>query len=113
MRRLLLLSVLVFGAGLLAQDGLDRNAYAHDHVKFLIDQLAQWTKDFPQAYNAALLKPPVDASKLSEAAKAGGEEFGESVKRLAALRDAKDLLTNVGFRNELQKTLGAMKSLNE
>src|SRR5262249_13400374 len=99
MRCLVLLSFAVFGAGLLAQDGFDRDAYARDHVKFLIDQLAQWTKDFPQAYNAALLKPPVDASKLSEAAKAGGEEFGESVKRLVAFRDAKDLQANAGFRN--------------
>jgi hypothetical protein len=113
MRRFVLLSLAVFAAGLLAQDGFDRDAYARDHVKFLLDQLAQWTKDFPQAYNAALLKPPVDASKLSESAKAGGEEFGESVKRLVALREAKDLPTNASFRDELQKTIGAMKGLNE
>jgi hypothetical protein len=113
MRRLVLLSFAVLGAGLFAQEAFDRDAYARSHVKFLVDQLAQWTRDFPQAYNAALLKAPVDASKLSEAAKAGGEEFGASMKRLSALSDAKDLVTNAGFRSELQKTLAAMKNVNE
>jgi hypothetical protein len=110
--RFVLLSLVVFAAGLIAQEAFDRDAYARDHVKFLVDQLAQWSKDFPQAYNSALVKPPVDASKLSEAAKGGGEEFAQSMQRLVALSNAKDLTTNAAFKSEVQKTVAAMKDLN-
>jgi hypothetical protein len=108
------LGVLVFcGAGLIAQEAFDRASYAREHVKFLVEQLNQWTRDFPQAYAAALMKPPVDASKLSDAAKAGGDEFAQSVKRLIELSSAKDLATNAGFRDQVQKTLAGMKAMNE
>jgi len=111
--RFVILSLVVCAAALLAQEAVDRDAYARDHVRFLVQQLDQWTRDFPQAFNAALLKPPVDASKLSESAKAGADEFTRSVKRLAGLSSANDLLTNAGFRSELQKTLTAMKEVNQ
>jgi hypothetical protein len=60
-----------------------------------------------------LLRPPVDAGKLPEAAKAGAEDFAQGVKRLVALSSARDLITNAEFRDQLQKTLSALKALNE
>src|ERR1043165_7956907 len=109
---LLLPSLAVCGAVLVAQDAIDRSAYAREHVRFLVEQLDQWSREFPQQFNAALMKPPVDASKLSEAAKSGPTEFGESVKRMAALANAKDLTTNAEFRNLLEKTVATMKEVN-
>ena len=97
---LVIVPLFVCAAALLGQD------YAGDHVRFLVQQLDQWTRDFPQAFNAALLKPPVDASKLPETAKGGADEFSRSVKRLVELSGAKDVLTNAAFKGELQKTLG-------
>jgi hypothetical protein len=113
LRRLLPGVLFLCAAGLIAQEAFNRDSYARDHVRYLVTQLDQWTRDFPQAYNAALLKPPVDSSKLSDAAKAGGEEFTQSVKRLVTLSSAKDLTTNPDFRDQLQKTIAAMKALNE
>ena len=55
---------------------VDREAYAREHVRFLVLQLDQWSKEFPQQFYAALMRPPVDSSKLSEAAKAGPGELG-------------------------------------
>ena len=78
-------------------------AYAREHVRFLVLQLDQWSKEFPQQFYAALMRPPVDSSKLSEAAKAGPGELGESIKRLAALSGANDVLTNAEFRNQLRE----------
>jgi len=109
---LLMPSLVVCAAGLVAQDAIDRGAYARDHVRFLVEQLDQWSREFPQQFNAALMKPPVDASKLSEAAKSGPSEFGESIKRMVALSSAKDLTTNAEFRNLLEKTVGTMKEVN-
>ena len=109
---LLIPSLVVCAAGLVAQDAIDRGAYARDHVKFLVEQLDQWSREFPQQFNAALMKPPVDASKLSEAAKSGPSEFGESIKRMVALTRAKDLTTNAEFRSLLEKTVGTMKEVN-
>jgi len=111
--RFVVLSLAVCAATLAAQEPFDRDAYARDHVRFLVQQLEQWTKDFPQAFNAALLKPPVDASKLPEAAKSGGEEFTRSVKRLVELSPAHDVLTSAAFKSELQKTLASMKEVNQ
>jgi hypothetical protein len=111
--RLIMASLLVCGAALVAQEAIDRDYYAREHVKFLVEQLDQWSREFPQQFNAALMKPPVDASKLSEVAKAGPAEFGESVKQMMALTGAKDLTTNAEFRGLLQKTLATMKEVNE
>jgi hypothetical protein len=111
--RFVVLSFALSAAALLAQDAVDRDAYARDHVRFLVQQLDEWTKDFPRSFNAALLKPPVDSGKLSETAKGGADEFTRSVKRLASLSGANDLLTNAGFRDELQRTLSTMKEVNQ
>src|ERR1700704_953447 len=45
------------------QDTYDREAYARDHVHFLVLQLDQWSKEFPQQFYAALMKPPVGSTK--------------------------------------------------
>jgi len=95
------------------QESYDREGYARDHVKFLVLQLDQWSKEFPHQFHLALMRPPVDASKLSEAAKASASELGDSIKFLAGLSNAKDLMTNAGFRGELEKSLAAAKDLNQ
>jgi hypothetical protein len=105
--------VVVCAAVLLAQDGYDRDAYARDHVKFLVLQLDQWSTEFPQQFYKALMQPPVDASKVPESAKTGAGELGESLKKLAALSSAKDLMTNQEFRGQLEKTLTSAKDLNQ
>src|SRR5712671_5170922 len=99
--------LLVLLASASPQDGYDRDAYARDYVQFQVLQLDQWSKEFPQQFYAALMRPPVEASKLSEAAKAGPAELGESIKRLAALSTAPDLMTNAAFQNQLAQTLAA------
>jgi hypothetical protein len=104
-----LLAVLVIAA---PQDAVDRDAYARDHVRFLVVQLDQWSKELPQQFYTAVMKPPVDATKLSEAAKASAGELGDSLHKLASLAGAKDLLTNAQFRDQLDKALGSAKELN-
>jgi len=84
-----------------AQDAVDRDAYAREHVRFLVLQLDQWSKEFPQQFYAAAMKPPVDANKLSASAKASAGELGDSIHRMASLAGAKDILTNAEFRNQL------------
>jgi hypothetical protein len=106
-------SLIVCAAGLVAQDALDRDYYAREHVKFLVVQLDQWTRDFPQQFNAALMRPPVDASKLSEVAKAGPTEFAETVKRMMALTGGNDLTSNAEFRSLVQKLVATMKEVNQ
>src|SRR2546421_8548646 len=96
-----------------SQDNFDREKSAREYVQFLVLQLDQWSKEFPQQFYAALMRPPVDASKLSEAAKAGAGELGDSIKRLAALSQAKSLMTNPEFRAQLDRTLNASKELNQ
>lgn len=98
---------------LVAQDGYNREAYAQEHVKFLVLKLDQWTKAFPHDYNMALMRPPVDAGKLSDEAKAGATALGESITRLYELRNAKDLLTSAEFREQLDKALSTAKVVNE
>jgi hypothetical protein len=92
---------------------VDREAYAREHVLFLVLQLDQWSKEFPQQFYAALMRPPVDSSKLSEAAKAGPAELSNSIKRLSELSAANDVLTNAEFRNQLQKALESSKEFNQ
>jgi hypothetical protein len=95
------------------QDGVDRDRYARDYVQYLVLQLDQWTKGFPHDYNLALVKPPVDAGKMSEAAKAGANELRESITRLYALTSAQDLITNAEFRGQMGKALAVAKQVNE
>jgi hypothetical protein len=96
-----------------SQDNFDRDKSAREYVQFLVLQLDQWSKEFPQQFYAAVMRPPVDSSKLSEAAKAGPAELGESIKRLAALSAAPDLMTNAAFRNQLAQTLAGTKEMNQ
>jgi hypothetical protein len=95
------------------QDLVDREAYARDYVRFLVVQLDQWSGEFPRDFNAALLRPPIDASKMSETAKSGPSELGGSFRRLSSLAAAKDVLTNAQFRGELQHALAVSKELNQ
>jgi len=48
------------------QPGSDADARAREYVQFLVQQLDQWTRDLPQAYNMAMMRPPVDVATLSE-----------------------------------------------
>lgn len=95
------------------QDSFDREKSAREYVQFLVLQLDQWSKEFPQQFYAAVMRPPVDSSKLSEAAKAGPAELGESIKRLAALSTAPDLMANAAFRSQLAQTLAGAKEMNQ
>src|SRR5258708_28946535 len=95
------------------QYSFDREKSARECVQFLVLQLDQWSKELPQQFYAAVMRPPVDASKLSEGAKAGPAELGQSIQRLAALSTAPDLTTNAEFRNQLVQTLAATKELNQ
>ena len=105
--------LLMVGVGANPQDSFDREKSAREYVQFLVLQLDQWSKEFPQQFYAAVMRPPVDASKLSEGAKAGPAELGESIKRLAALSTAPGLMTNAAFRNQLAQTLTATKEMNQ
>jgi len=86
---------------------------AREYVQFLVLQLDQWTRDFPQAYNLALVRPPVDATHLPEEAKAGAGDLRDSVTRLMPLSQAKDPITNAAFRAQLEKTLAAAAPVNK
>jgi hypothetical protein len=100
-------------AGVLARpQDFDRDKSAREYVQFLVLQLQQWNNEFPQQFYAASMKPPVDVSKMSEAAKAGPAELSDAVKKLAALSSVPDLLTNPQFRRQLEKTLDVMKETN-
>ena len=94
------------------QQKYDRDTYAREYVQFLVQELDQWTKGFPRQFYSALLQPPRDSSKLSESAKAGPSDLGDSVKQLASLSSGKDILTNPDFRNQVDKTLTAAKQVN-
>jgi hypothetical protein len=96
-----------------AQDGYDREKYARDYIQFLVLQLNQWNREFPQQFYMAIMKPPIDAAKLSEGAKAGPGELGDSIQKLAALSNAADLASNAEFRAQLEKTLAVTKDLNQ
>src|SRR5580704_6240427 len=94
------------------QEKYDRDAYAREYVQFLVTELDQWTKGFPRQFYSARLQPPRDSSKLSESAKAGPSDLGDSVKQLASLGTAKDVLTNGDFRTQVDKTMAAAKQVN-
>src|SRR6266566_3175657 len=116
-RRLPFACLALGAACLLGQDGIDREnydreGYARDYVRFLLLQLDQWSQEFPHQFYLAMMKPPVDASKLAEGAKAAPGELGDSIKRLTALASAKDVMTSAEFRSQLDKTLAAAKDLN-
>jgi hypothetical protein len=95
------------------QDAFDREASAREYVQFLVLQLDQWSKEFPHQFYLAMMRPPVDASKMSESAKAGAGELGDGLQMLASLAGAKDVMTNAGFRSQLDKTLSAAKDVNQ
>src|ERR1700738_2480485 len=76
------------------QEKYDRDTYAREYVQFLVQELDQWTKGFPRQFYSALMQPPRDSSKLSESAETGPSDLGDSVKQLASLSTAKDILTN-------------------
>ena len=118
LRHFAIASLLVCFVSLLApsaapQTDYDRERYAREYVQFLVTELDQWTKGFPQQFYMALMQPPRDASKLSEGAKAGPGDLGESVKKLASFKNAKDVLTNADFRGSVEKTLAAAKQVNQ
>jgi hypothetical protein len=104
------LAVLVSAA---PQDGYDRGAYAREYVQFLVLQLDQWSKEFPHQFYLAMMRPPVDAGKMSEGAKAGAGELGDGLQRLASRSNAKDVVTNSAFRSQLDKALSAAKDVNQ
>ena len=107
---LCLIAVLLTAA---PQDGVDRERYAREYVQFLLLQLDQWTKGFPHDYNLALMKPPVDATKLSEPAKAGANLLREQLLGLSALAEAPNVLKNREFAGQLTRALGTAKFVNE
>jgi len=94
------------------QSASDSAVRAREYVQFLVQQLDQWTRDFPSAYNMALMRPPVDVANLSEDAKAGATNLREAVTRLAALSQANDLMSNAAFHGQLEKTLAAATPVN-
>ena len=108
-----LLVVLALVLSAAPQDGVDREKYAREYVQFLSLQLDQWTKDFPHDYNLALVKPPVEAAKMSEAAKAGAADLRAAVAQLYALSSAPDVTRNAGFRSQMERTLAVAKHVNE
>lgn len=109
------LAVAVSAAVLVAapQTGSDREVRAREYVQFLVLQIDQWTREFPPAYNLALMQPPVVASRLSESSKAGAENLRAAVVGLIALSKPADLLTSAAFRTQLEKTIQAASPLNE
>src|SRR5579862_3942290 len=66
-------------------------AYARDYVRDLLVVLDQWSRSVPQAYDQAMLKPPIDASKLSPEAKAGADGLRDTISQMVAMKDSADL----------------------
>src|SRR5439155_1365491 len=87
------------------QSAPDRDTRAREYVQFLVQQLDQWTRDLPQAYNMAMMRPPVDAASLAENEKAGANELRGNIQRLASAKDQE-------FRAQLEKTLQAAEPVN-
>ena len=109
---LIVVGLLIIGVRATPQE-FDRDKSAREYVQFLVVQLQQWVNEFPQQFYAASMKPPVDAGKMSEAAKSGPAELAEAIKKLSALSSAPDLLTNSAFRAQVEKTLVVMKETNQ
>jgi hypothetical protein len=111
-RSLLAVSLLLAGVCAAPQE-FDREKSAREYVRFLVLQLDQWSKEFPQQFYAALMKPPVDSSKMAEGAKSGAAELGDAIKMLATLSKAPDVMSSAGFRAQLEKTIAATKEMNQ
>jgi hypothetical protein len=94
------------------QASSDGDNRAPEYVQFLVLQLDQWTRDLPQAYDMALMHPPVDVSSVSEEERAGAGALRNHMQRLAALSQVKDLLVNQEFRTQLEKTVQAAAPVN-
>ena len=94
------------------QAASDGEMRAREYIQFLVQQLDQWTRDLPQAYNLAMVRPPVDVSALSEPEKAGAGNLRESVQRLTALSQVNDLPVNPAFRAQLEKTVQTAAPVN-
>jgi len=105
-------AIAVFLVVAAAPQDIDRDAYAREHVRFLVLQLNQWSKEFPQRFYAAVMKPPVDSTKLSAAAKTSAGDLGDSIEKLSGLSGAGDVLTNAQFRSQLDKALASAQELN-
>ena len=86
---------------------------AREYVQFLVLQLDQWTRDFPKAYNMAMMRPPVDAGALSDGAKAGAGKLRDSVVQLAQLTKTQDLLDNAAFKDQIARTISAATPMNQ
>lgn len=95
-----------------APQDYNKDAYAKDYVRDVLTQLDQWTKSLPQDYNQAILKPPIDASKLSPVAKSGADELRNTVKQMVGMMNAPDLLTNAQFKQLVDKAHGIAKETN-
>ncbi len=95
------------------QGEYDRAASARDYVQFLVLQLDQWTRSFPHDYNAALMRPPVEAARLSEGAKSGAGDLRDTILRLGVLSNAKDILTNGEFRSEVARSVALATQVNQ
>jgi hypothetical protein len=109
-------AVVVCGLSVLTlypQTRYDREKSAQDYVQFQVLELDQWIASFPHDYNAALMRPPVDAAKLPEAARSGATDLRGSLTKLETLSRAKDLLTSAEFRAELTKALTAAAQVNQ
>jgi hypothetical protein len=109
---LLAVGLLIGGVRAVPQD-FDHEKSAREYVQFLVLQLQQWVNEFPKQFYAASMKPPVDSSKMSEAAKAGPAELADAIKKLVEMSTAPDLLTNSAFRGQVEKMLAAMKETNQ
>ena len=104
--------LLIVGVCATSQE-FDREKSAREYVQFLVVQLNQWSREFPQQFYAALMKPPVESAKMSEAAKNGAAELSDSIHFLQTLSNAPDLLTNPEFRKQVEKTLVVTKEMNQ
>src|SRR5215469_12501349 len=91
----------------------DKDASARDYIQFQVSEIDQWAKDFPQRFYTAAARPPVDASKLSDAVKASPDEFSAALKQLSSLSGEKDVLAGGAFKEQLDKTLAVAKRVNE
>jgi hypothetical protein len=111
LRRFAIACLAVCSASAAPQD-TDRDTRSREYVQFLVLQLDQWRHEFPHRFYLAMMKPPVDAAKMSAGAKAGAGELGDSIGRLAALGNARDLTANAEFRSQVDQALAAAKDLN-
>jgi hypothetical protein len=55
----------------------------------------------------------VDAAKLPESARTGAGDLRQSITRLSALGNARDVLTNADFRAELTKAIATATQVNQ